>query len=63
MKDKLIITLKATSTISDIMDFVTAINKTNDLSALVLSELDDKNQFQINIYRVSNQQSNADLIT
>lgn len=52
MKDELIITLKTTNNSVDIMNFVTLVNKTNNLSALVLPKLDDNNYFEINIYKV-----------
>ncbi len=55
MKDELIITLKSTNNSTDIINLVTEINKTDSLSALVLPKLDDKNYFQINIYKITNQ--------
>lgn len=54
MKDELIITVKTTDNTSNIMNFVTAINKTDTLSALLLPVLDKKNQFVINIFEVKN---------
>ena len=53
MKDELIITLKSKDSIVDIINFVTAINKTNNLSALVLPDLDKQNNLQINIYKIN----------
>ncbi|MEK4006490.1 hypothetical protein [Paenibacillus sp. FSL H3-0333] len=53
MKDELIVTLKSTNHSVDIMDFITAINKTDSLSALVLPKLDDKNYYEINIYKLN----------
>lgn len=52
MKDELIITLKTTNHSTDIMNFVTSINKTDSLSALLLPNLDGKNYYEINIYKV-----------
>jgi hypothetical protein len=54
MKDELIITLKTTDSSSNIMNFVTEINKTNNLTALVLPKLNDYNNFEIAIYKLSN---------
>ncbi|WP_205411981.1 hypothetical protein [Paenibacillus sp. O199] len=53
MKDELVITLKSTNSASDIIDFVTAVNKTNNLSALVLPRSDNSNQIQIEIYKIN----------
>lgn len=36
MKDELIITLKTTNSSTDVINFVTALNKTDSLAALVL---------------------------
>lgn len=52
MKDELIITLKTTNSSADIMNFVTAVNKTDSLTALLLPKLDDTNHFQIEIYKI-----------
>ncbi|MNW69326.1 hypothetical protein D3C74_483060 [compost metagenome] len=54
MKEELIITLKTANSSTDIMNFVTAINKTDSLSALLLPKLDDRNYFQIEIYKINN---------
>lgn len=53
MKDELIITLKSTNSSMEIMNFVTAVNKTDSLTALVLPRLDDKNYIQIDIYKIN----------
>jgi|GEM_PF-3715547 len=53
MKDELIITLKTNNSSTDIMNFVTAVNKTNSLTALVLPKLDDKNYFEISVYKLN----------
>lgn len=54
MQDELIITLKTTNSSTDIMNFATAINKTNNLTALVLPKLDSNGYFQIEIYKIDN---------
>lgn len=53
MKDELVITLKLTNSVADITDFVTAVNKTNNLSALVLPRSENSNQIQIEIYKIN----------
>jgi hypothetical protein len=53
MKDELVITLKSTNSATDIIDFVAAVNKTNNLSALVLPRSENSNQIQIEIYKIN----------
>ncbi|MGV6935983.1 hypothetical protein ACWA2B_10755 [Paenibacillus sp. CMM36] len=53
MKEELVITLKTTNSSTDIMNFVTAINKTDSLTALVLPKLEDNNYIQISVYKIN----------
>lgn len=52
MKDELIITLKSTNSVTDLINFVTEVNKSNNLSALVLPRSENE-QLQIQIYKIN----------
>ena len=51
MKDELIASLRVTSGLITIMDFVTAVNKTNSLSASVLPREHGQDHFIIEIFK------------
>lgn len=53
MKDELIITLKSTNSATDLIHFVTAVNKTNNLTALVLPRSEDSSHIAIEIYKIN----------
>lgn len=53
MKEERIITLKTNNSAGEIMDFIMAINKTNNLTALVLPELDGQNQIEIEVCKIT----------
>lgn len=53
MKDELVITLKSTNSATDIIDFVAAVNKTNNLTALVLPRSENSNHTQVEIYKIN----------